>query len=290
VGALSRIGLAAAVLAAAAVAGVLALGRSGSVPAIAPTPRVVVHASFEPPAAQFGDRVTARVVVELDRNAVRPGTLRLGDDLAPLTQLAAAHTSHVVRGSLELVTVVVPVACLTDPCVARSGVTRLAFPQVRATVVDRGGRVERVSRPWPPLPVRARVAASDLAAAEPPFEVDTATRPPSYRVAPATLAALLDALAALCALGAVAFAAWQALVLARRRRPAPVAGELERALRLAREAEARPESDRRRALGLLSRVLARDNLSRAASDLAWSEPKPEPGQLAELVSEIEGSP
>jgi hypothetical protein len=62
---------------------------------------------------------------------------------------------------------------------------------------------------------------------------------------------------------------------------------LERALRLAREAERLPVPHRRRALGLLARLLGRDHLSSAASDLAWSEHKPEPDELEALVSEIE---
>jgi hypothetical protein len=64
---------------------------------------------------------------------------------------------------------------------------------------------------------------------------------------------------------------------------------LARAVALAREAERRPTPDRRRALGLLARLLgARDaQLAGAADDLAWSAPAPTPDALAELVSEVE---
>ncbi|MGZ4389910.1 MAG: hypothetical protein ACXVZL_11070, partial [Gaiellaceae bacterium] len=60
-------------------------------------------------------------------------------------------------------------------------------------------------------------------------------------------------------------------------------------LRLAREAESRPPPDRRRALGLLARLLgSRDGrLATAASELAWAKPQPEREAMSGLVAEIE---
>ena len=68
----------------------------------------------------------------------------------------------------------------------------------------------------------------------------------------------------------------------------PLTG-LERALALARDAERRPARDRRRALGLLARVLGpRDpQLADEAEHLAWSAPAPTPVALADLVAEVE---
>ncbi|MDX6527465.1 MAG: hypothetical protein QOI43_2976, partial [Gaiellales bacterium] len=56
-----------------------------------------------------------------------------------------------------------------------------------------------------------------------------------------------------------------------------------------REAESRPPSDRRRALGLLARLLdPRDRrLSVEASELAWAEPEPERAALATFVADVE---
>jgi hypothetical protein len=69
---------------------------------------------------------------------------------------------------------------------------------------------------------------------------------------------------------------------------APLTG-LERALALAREAEERPTPDRRRALGLLARLLgSRDpHLAGAADDLAWSAPPPTSDAVADLVTQVE---
>ena len=276
----------AAVAAVAAVAGLLALSHTVRVPAIAPTAPITLRATFDPSSVEFGDRMTAEVVIEMDRADVRPATLRFTDGLAPLTQLGPTRTSRLVRGDLELLIASVPVACVTQPCVARSSVTTLAFPPVRASVSTRSGRLESISSRWPDLDVRGRVLASDLAPAQPPFAADTSPVAPAYRIAPATLATLLDALAVVCVLGAVALGAWQAVLFARRR-PARRVGALERALRLAREAESLPPPARRRALELLARLLGRDELSSLASELAWSEPQPQPSDVEALVSEIE---
>lgn len=270
---------------AAAVVGLLLLADSGSAPAIRPTAPLAIAASFDPAVPQFGDRILARVVVALDTDVVQSQTLALSDDLAPLTQLGSARTSRSTQNSLELVTVVIPVSCLSASCVARSGVARIGLPLVRAAVTTRSGRTVRASVAWPTLSVRGRVNASDLAAGSPPFQADTAPPTATYRIAPGTLATLLDLVAALCALASIGLAAWQVNVLLGRRRPQP--GALERALRLTREAEGRPAPDRRRALALLDRALGRDQHSGAARRLAWSEPAPEPHELEELVSEIE---
>ena len=71
-------------------------------------------------------------------------------------------------------------------------------------------------------------------------------------------------------------------------RVAPV-DEFARAVRLAREAGARPDPDRRRALGLLARLLDdRDRrLAESARDLAWAEPAPDREALAALVVDVE---
>jgi hypothetical protein len=267
------------------VAALLALGHSASTPTIAPTAPVEVAATFDPAVPQFGDRILARVVIALDTRRLRPQTMRLTDDLSPLTQLGAARTSRLTQGSVELVTVVVPVSCLTAECVAPTGVAHVGLPRVHASVLARDGRIARASAAWPTLSVRGRVTKSDLAARTPPLEADTTPPTLTYRIAPETLSTLLSLLALLCALGAIAIAGWEAHLRVERRRRQPAA--LERALRLTREAERLPAADRRRALALLARALARDQRSGAVQKLAWSEPVPEPHELEELVTDIE---
>jgi hypothetical protein len=58
-------------------------------------------------------------------------------------------------------------------------------------------------------------------------------------------------------------------------------------------ARTRPPADRRRALGLLARVLRRlgaPATGQAAADLAWSEPEPDPSRMSQLLDRIEKVP
>jgi hypothetical protein len=244
-----------------------------------------VRAVLADPVVQLGDPIVTRVVVELDRDRVRPGTLHVAVSLAPLTALSAPTRATTRSGSLETVTIAQRAACLTAPCLARTVTLRA----VRATVATRGGETTAATATWRPLRLRSRVAAADLAASSPRFAVDTAPGRPSYRVAPDTTAAALEVVAALAAAAAAALVALEAVGLVRRRRRVVDADELSRALRLVREAEARPVPDRRRALALLSRLLqSKDGaLGRTARDLAWSRRGPESPPVDELVTRVE---
>jgi hypothetical protein len=225
----------------------------------------------------------------LDGARVRSDSLKLVDDAAPLTPIGTADTSRSVQGDLITVAVARSFSCLSSACVATGRDASPALPRVTATVLTRDGKTVRATANWPVLRVRGRVSSADLARLRPPFRASTAPPPPSYRIAPATLAWLLDGLAVALALGAAGLALAQGRRLARRRRGEPATDELERALRLAREAESRPAPDRRRALGLLARVLrARARpLSGTASDLAWARPEPEPEAVATFVTDVE---
>lgn len=264
----------------------LAAGVFASAASAAP---IVVRATFDTATVQFGDAIGAHVVVVLDAASVRSNSLRLIDDAAPLTPVSTAHTSRSVQGDTITIATTRTFSCLSSACVAASGDASPTLPHVTAIVVTRDGTTLRATAAWPVLRVRGRVSSSDLARIRPPFRANTTPPPPSYRIAPATLAWLLDGLAVALALGAAVLAGAQARRLARRRHGEPAGDELERALRLAREAEGRPPPDRRRALGLLARVLrARARpLSGTASDLAWARPEPEPEAVATLVTNVE---
>ena len=277
VGSMKGVAAAAAVLA----AGVFAAGASAA--------PIVLRATFDPAAVQFGDAIDARVVVVLDAASVRPDSLRLVDDAGPLTPVSGAQTSRSVQGDTITIETERTFSCLSSACVAASGDASPTLPRVTASVMTRDGGTLRATTAWATLRVQGRVTSADLARIRPPFRASTTPPPASYRIDPGTLAWLLDALAIAFALGAVALAATQVRRRARGRRAEPAGDELERALRLAREAESRPPSDRRRALGLLARVLrtrARP-LSGTASDLAWARPEPEPEAVATLVTDVE---
>jgi hypothetical protein len=286
-----RAAVSAVVLAGAAAAAVPLLGRSSPQPPISPTRPLTVRAVLTPRTVHFGDELTARVDVILDRDAVRVGTLRIDDRFAPLTQLGPAHTTRMRQGRLAVVSVSVSAACLVEACATGVGAVPIAPPPVTVQVKTRRGVTLRRTVRWSPLHVTSRVAAADLAVAEPPFRHDALPPPPGYLIAPGTLARALDLLAALLAAAGVGLATWQGFALGRRRGAPPAAyqSKIELALLRTREVKARPAADRRRALGLLARLLdARDRrLAGAARELAWSEPAPAPEALSALVAEVE---
>jgi hypothetical protein len=282
--AIGRTAALAALAGAAAVGGLLALSHGATGTIMAPSAPLIARTNFDPPAAAFGDRIDATITIEIDRRRARPQTLRLSYDLAPLQPIGPTRTSRVMRSDVELMTIAVPVACITDACLAARGVAQLRLAPVKASIATAAG-VRRVSAAWPSLAVRDRVRTADVNASQPPVEADASPLPPTYRVSPAALATILDVVAALLGFSAVALAAWE-LELARRRRGAPEAA-LVRAIRLARSAQALPGPERRRALELLARALGRSELRSDATRLAWSEPTPEPAELELLVAAIE---
>lgn len=288
---MTRVVLAATAIAAATVAGVLLLGREPDVPAVAPTAPLTVRTSFDPPIALFGDRVVAHVVVTADRHALDTSRLRISDDVAPLARLGAAQVSRTTQGRLLTVSISLPTVCIDEHCLAAKGPMLLRLPVVRAEAPRRGGGVERATAAWPMLELRSRVDASDLAASPLPFRGDTSAPDLTYRIAPGTLARLLDLLAVMLVVAGVALAAWQAVAQARRRRSVDGRTELERALALVREAQTRPPRDRRLAVGLLARLLRPRDAALAgdAADLAWSEPQPAADAVGELADRAEGT-
>jgi hypothetical protein len=287
VGKVTRIAVIGAFAVAVAVAAVLLLGRTVPLRGVQPVRPLTVHASFDPPAVQFGGRVVARVVVLADRDAIDTGRLRVTEDVAPLTPLGKIQVTRTNRGRLAVDTYELPAVCMSEGCLARTGAKELRLPAARVEAPRRSGGFAHASDAWPLLSIGSRVSAADLKAPRPQFRGDTSMPAVSYRIAPATLSVLLDVAAAVLAAAGVGFAVWQAVVVRRARRP-DTRSALERALALVREAETRAPEDRRRAVGLLARVIQRrdDGLARAAGDLAWSEPAPRPDDLAALADQV----
>ena len=181
-------------------------------------------------------------------------------------------------------TITVPVTCISGACLAPGGVAQLRLAPAEASIATATG-VRSVSAAWPALSGRDRVRPADVNAGQPPVEADASPPPATSRVSPATLATILDFVAALLGVSAVGLAAWE-LELARRRRGGPEV-PLVRAIRVARSAQALPGAERRRALELLARALGRGEVQSQATRLAWSEPTPEPAELELLVQAIE---
>jgi hypothetical protein len=245
---------------------------------------LTARAGFGDTTVQFGDLIHTRVTVVVD-GSVRAGSVRIVDDPAPLTTVSLQRESRVGN----VIEVTRDAICLTSACVSdnASATPKLAPALVSAKLTS--GRAVQVVVHWPQLTVRGRVTGGDLARSQPPFRASVLPPAPTYRTSPGTLAWLLDGAAIVLGLAGAALVLVQVRTWARgRARPTP-ADELDRALRLARESEQRPPPDRRRAAGLLARLLGERNVGLAgeASDLAWSEPQPQPQALESLVGEVE---
>lgn len=241
------------------------------------------QASLDSSTVRFGDAVRARVSVVAGPD-VRPGSVRVTGGLAPLTTVSPQH----VRRVGDVIEVTRTVTCNTAPCVAENGVARPRIAPARVSAVLADGRTVRVTAAWPQLTVRGRVSSADLERPRPPFRSSVVPPAPTYRSAPATMAWLLDGAAIVLALAAAGLLVAQVRRRVRRR-SATAPDQLERALRLARESEQRPAPDRRRAVGLLARLLddRHATLAGSASELAWSRPQPEPDALESLVGDVE---
>jgi hypothetical protein len=242
------------------------------------------RAGFDDVTVQFGDRIHTRISVVVDAS-VRAGSVRVVDDPAPLTTLSLPRMSRVGN----VIEVTRDAICVTSACVSDTGsaTPKLAPVLVRAKLTN--GRPVQVVVQWPQLTVRGRVTGGDLGRSEPPFRASLLPPAATFRTPPSTLAWLLDAAAIVLGLAAAGLVLLHVRSWMRGRVHSVPADDLERALRLAREAERRPPPDRRRAAGLLARVLGgRDAaLAAEASDLAWAESQPRPEALEALVGEIE---
>jgi hypothetical protein len=237
----------------------------------------------------FGDSVTARVVVLLRPAVVESDRLRVTAALEPFTQLAAPNVlSRRSRAGVDVVTYELMATCLDQRCVAPRGDRQLRLPPVRAEVPARTGSLVSVIQPWPRVTIRGRVDPSDLTRSPLPFQSDLSAPRVTYRIAASKLAAVLALIALALALTAIALASMHIVRSARRRRVVETT-DLERALALARSAESRSPEDRRRALGLLARVLGSrgQRLAPATSTLAWSAPLPSPRSISTLVEQVE---
>ena len=246
--------------------------------------------SLDPGSPRFADRVTATATVVVE--GLDPGSVRTVGGFGPLDVLSGPTVERHDRGdgrtAVELSWVV---ACLNEDCVpGGDGPRRIALPPLRVSATRDDGTTARAVVRWPPFQIEGRVSRAEAGAATPPLRRETALPPPSYRVAPGTLATAFDVLAAVLLAGAVLLGI-RALMRRRRRREEErlaALSPLERALLYARESEGRGSDDRRRALGLLGRILGSASaLGGSASRLAWSPPEPSPDQVETVVHDVE---
>jgi hypothetical protein len=256
---------------------------------------IQAYADLDTYKVHFGDTVTAKLEVTVDRSRVDPDSIRVQTDFTPWK---AAGAPEVVRRDGKSTTYLETryrLRCLESFCTTQDeqAVQDFRAARITYTPVGQGGAASAtrsVQAAWPELLVTARYAppSASQSSRQPPtrWRADLLSLPAAtYRVGPWLLAALL-------LLGAVLLAAAAALIVLRTRpRPtAPVAAPaptgfggrfltpLEYALELLEDpARVNGSGDQRRALELVADgLLLRGDgtLARSARAMAWSRPVP----------------
>lgn len=249
-----------------------------------------VATTISPRTAAFGDPLTARVRVLLDRNKIDVGSMRLLTRFSPWRDITTIE--RVDAGNLTALTYTIELQCLTLSCVAFERESQQRFG---ATITALGGRVYDLL--WPEVTIVTRVppqgAVPENTGEEaedwpPRWRAAVSLPEPSYRVSPALLTWMLAGLGLLL-IGASAAAGWR---MWRRGRlgGAHEISALDRALALLQGAHS--DEERRGALEALALALdgERDQeLAEPARALAWSKRRPSETQAEELAELAKGT-
>lgn len=250
----------------------------GGEPLLRPGRTIDATAELAPRSLLFGDTLTARLIVTVDRLRIDPATLDVRTTFKPFEQVGDVERSRRDVGDQTELTYTFTLRCDEFLCVPRGG--RIPFRFTPARVGPR-------QVPWPAIEVATRINESELNAIR-YRAVLTPLPKPTYRVSPTALAVTTFAGAGLLLLVAAAAAlrigrrAWA------RRSPELNLPPVERALVLLRWT--RDGEDRRRALELLAEALDDEQSpeqARAARKLAWSDEQPSRDQAEELARRIE---
>ena len=269
-------------------AGVLVSRGGGS--AGSPPSAIQARSALVPGVVLFGDTLTARLDVILDRSKVDPGSVRVQASFAPWKPVAPPkQVRRDGSASSTYIGKTYVLRCLEADCTSQNDTFAEDFDRARVSYVGRDGTHRVMQVQWPRLIVDSRYAQKTLSAAgssAAPWKAALFSLPSlTYSISPSLLFALLltGGLVLLLAAGGLVY-------LARRRPavrpapapapppPAPVLTPLEHALLLLELSERVDGSgDQRRALERVAAELARrgeEELARAARALAWSEPVP----------------
>jgi hypothetical protein len=275
----------AAVLTAAIVAALAA----GAAPALAGEP-LTANTSVSTRFLYFGDTVTARVVVLVDRRAADPESVRLSSDFGEWDQVAPTRTTSVSAGPYTRRSWSFDIVCVQPACLPQGRPLVARLPPLTLSARRADGSTVTVRRAWPALSIAGRYGAA-APGSTPTFGANRNVPPATFRVDPMALKDGLYAgalLLTVLVLGLVGFE----LSRHRSRRPHGQPSPLAHALARVRQARTRPVDDRRRAVGLLARSLPADRdsaVSAAASRIAWSRNEPAPDRLDEIVRMVESN-
>jgi hypothetical protein len=259
----------------------------------APVQPLTLRTMLDPRAAFFGDALTAEVDVNVDPAVVSTKSIRVVPSFDPYVPTGAPAVSGRSIGRHETLRYLYTIQCVSDSCVPLGKPLAVQFPPVIVTATA-GKQPLRVTAKWPATSISSRLGKGDTSST-PRFRRPKEMPAPSYAVSPGTLADALTAAAGLLAAAALALLGFELVRLLERRRLRGVVQltPLEAALAYTRDAARRADpADRRKALGLLAKILGSEGvptLAYRAGDVAWSEDPPSPDRAIELAEEVEST-
>jgi hypothetical protein len=261
-----------------------------------PVPAIQADAALSPRTALFGETVTARIDVALNRALIDPDSVRVATDFEPWRPVGKPRRAGADGEQTTHVRTTWILRCLTSSCLPPQRPLPVLFTSATVTY-DRAGdgpSGQQLTVNWPTLYVHSRLVPTALAPPalgggsspfEMPWRADLVSMPAaSYRIDPD--AAQIGLLAAAAGFGALGIAL--AYVGRPRRRPQPVFAPeappepvltpIEQALALLEDpVTTNGAPDRRRALELIAAELAlrgNHDLALRARRLAWSKQLP----------------
>jgi hypothetical protein len=280
--------LAAAVIAAAAVVGllVLALGWWQGSSHQRPARLFSANATLSTRAVSFGDPLGARLDLLLDPAAIDVDSVRVRANFDPWR--VAGSAIRKTQGDGVLLSYRYKLDCLEQGCLPQGAASPKRFQPAVVSFRTRAGGPGITQISWPTYRVSSWLGGTEADAPAQHLRYDASLPAVSYRTSPGTLQAVLAALAALLVLAAGGLL-WLALRGEGRR--GPVLSPLERALAAVRASTANGHAgERRKALGWLGRELGaveEDDLARGATRLAWSKPEPTPETTGAFADDVE---
>lgn len=259
------------------------------------TDLIAVRADVTPHEHLFGDALTARIDVVLDRAFVKPETIRVERNFGPFQVQGEPRREREDLGGTTHLTYLFTLDCLRGrACLPDDEGKRFELPEARVSyvVTDVGERTTTRVR-LPVLSGASRLTGANVDA--PAFRADPRQVPdPTYRVSASLLATGALGVAGLLVLAAVV------LVLPlvpigfvqrwRKRRRLASRTDLERALAHVRAASPDDSGEVRPALERLASELGRvesDDLAVQTRRLAWSEPPPVENDIGGISDDVE---
>jgi hypothetical protein len=284
-------------------AAALPVFRSGSV--VGEGMPLKSYATVTPTVHLFGDNVTAKLAVVADTKLVDPSRLRITADFSPYTPLRRPTVLRIHVGRFEQMTWTWSLRCLTAPCVPVKPPSELfhvfRFRPVHIDYLAKNGKLAYgITASWPPVEVVSSVSPGVVAFLEKTNHINwryglTPAAAPAYRVSPLLLFWLALGVGGATLLTALLFARrWYLVVRPRARAAAmtlPAGSTLERALAvLAWAHEHGDETLQRKAFERVADELARkDELTRTARELAWSQRTPEDEEVSGFAEQVRGA-